>query len=66
MLGYSAFGELAILVGLTNSVREKEDNHGNNGFSSNVQAIIDIDGVVDFMAPVSLNFNRKADTPDVT
>ncbi|MBD0830840.1 hypothetical protein ICJ83_01715 [Aestuariibaculum sp. TT11] len=53
-------------MGLTNSVREKEDNHGNNGFSSNVQAIIDIDGVVDFMAPVSLNFNRKADTPDVT
>lgn len=63
--GCSAGGQLALLVGLTNGVEAMEGNQGNSGFSSKVQAIIDLDGVVDFMAPLSLNLNRKPDSPDV-
>ncbi|HJS01739.1 MAG TPA: alpha/beta hydrolase [Flavobacterium sp.] len=63
--GCSAGGQLALLVGLTNGVQAMEGNQGNSGFSSQVQAIIDLDGVVDFMAPLSLNLNRKPDSPDV-
>lgn len=63
--GCSAGGQLALLVGLTNTIESKEGNHGNLGFSSNIQAIIDLDGVVDFMAPESLNLNRSPNSPDI-
>jgi acetyl esterase/lipase len=63
--GCSAGGQLAMLVGLTNGVESKEGNQGNLGFSSDIQAIVDIDGVVDFMAPLSLNLIRKPNSPDV-
>lgn len=63
--GSSAGGQLAMLVGLTNGVEAKEGNHGNMGVSSDIQAIIDIDGVVNFMAPTSLNLNRKPNSPDI-
>ncbi|MEN3323200.1 alpha/beta hydrolase [Mariniflexile soesokkakense] len=63
--GCSAGGQLAMLVGLTNGIDDKEGNHGNFGFSSDIQAIIDIDGVVNFMAPTSLNLNRKYNSPDI-
>ena len=63
--GCSAGGQLAMLVGLTNGVESKEGNQGNLGFSSNVQAIIDLDGVINFMAPRSLNLNRTPNSYDV-
>lgn len=63
--GCSAGGQLALLVGLTNTIESKEGNHGNSSFSSNIQAIIDLDGVVDFMAPESLNLNRNPNSPDI-
>lgn len=63
--GCSAGGHLAMLTGLTSGVAEKEGTMGYSDFSSDIQAIIDIDGVVDFMAPWSLNLNRKPDSPDV-
>ncbi|MCI9846031.1 alpha/beta hydrolase [Flavobacterium pectinovorum] len=63
--GCSAGGQLAMLVGLTNGVASKEGDQGNLGFSSDIQAIVDIDGVVDFMAPLSLNLTRKPNSPDV-
>jgi len=63
--GCSAGGQLAMLVGLTNGVASKEGDQGNIGFSSDIQAIVDIDGVVDFMAPSSLNLTRKPTSPDV-
>jgi len=63
--GCSAGGQLALLVGLTNGIENKEGNHGNFGYSSDIQAIIDIDGVVDFMAPESLNLTRKPNSPDI-
>lgn len=63
--GCSAGGQLAMLVGLTNGVASKEGDQGNLGFSSEINAIVDIDGVVDFMAPSSLNLTRKPNSPDV-
>ncbi|MDP4210491.1 MAG: alpha/beta hydrolase [Bacteroidota bacterium] len=64
--GCSAGGQLAALVGATNGLEKFEGKQGNNGFSSAVQAVIDIDGVLDFMAPASLNLNRKPDSPDIS
>jgi len=49
--GNSAGGQLATLIGL-------QENHKING-------IIDIDGVVDFLAPGSLNLPRTAQSADV-
>ncbi|MCW0481321.1 alpha/beta hydrolase [Gaoshiqia sediminis] len=63
--GCSAGGQLAALVGMTNGVNQFEGSMGNNGQSSAVQAVIDIDGVLDFMAPLSLNLDRRPDSPDV-
>ncbi len=63
--GTSAGGHLASLVGLTNGVEKFEGTMGNESHSSFVQAIIDIDGVLNFMAPLSLNKERRDDSPDV-
>jgi len=61
--GSSAGGHLASLVGLTGSIPKfeplLESKH-----STKIQAIINLDGVVDFMAPLSLNLERKPDSPD--
>ncbi len=51
VLGCSAGGHLAALVGTTNGMRKFEDKIGNAEHSSNVQAIVDIDGVLDFTDP---------------
>ncbi len=63
--GTSAGGHLASLVGLTNGLEKFEGDMGNESYSSSVQAIIDIDGVLNFMAPISLNKERSDDSPDV-
>jgi pectinesterase len=63
--GCSAGGQLASLVGLTNGVQSFEGGQGNTGWSSAVKAIIDIDGVIDFMAPNSLNLKRQSNSPDI-
>lgn len=63
--GTSAGGQLAALVGMTTRIEKFEGTLGNNEFSSSVQAVIDIDGVVDFMAPSSLNLKRNSDSPDI-
>ncbi len=63
--GCSAGGQLAALVGMTNGVEQFEGNMGITDVSSEVQAIIDIDGVINFMAPTSLNNPRSANSPDV-
>lgn len=62
--GCSAGGHLASLVGLTNGLQQFEGGQGVTGITANVHAIIDIDGVVDFLAPASLNLKRKPDSPD--
>lgn len=50
-LGCSAGGHLAALLGTTNGDRRFEGKGGNPGYSSAVQAIVDIDGVLDFTHP---------------
>ncbi|WP_258103437.1 alpha/beta hydrolase [Marinoscillum sp. MHG1-6] len=62
--GCSAGGQLAALVGLTSGIEKFEGNQGYGQYSSDVKAIIDIDGIVDFLAPASLWVNRKPLTYD--
>lgn len=63
--GCSAGGHLASLVGLTGDVPVLEGSMGNHvGISTKLQAAIDIDGVISFLAPASLNLQRKSDSPD--
>ncbi len=61
--GSSAGGHLASLVGLTSNVPQFEPLLASK-HSTQIQAIINLDGVVDFMAPLSLNLERKPDSPD--
>jgi acetyl esterase/lipase len=49
-LGGSAGGQLAALLGATNGVAAFEGPGANDGPSSAVQAVVDIDGLVDFTA----------------
>jgi len=63
--GCSAGGHLASLVGMTNGLAQFEGKQGNASYSSAVQAIINIDGIVDFLAPASLNKTRTIDSPDI-
>jgi pectinesterase len=63
--GCSAGGQLAALVGMTNGLSKFEGNKGNLNYSSSVDAVIDIDGVVDFLAPASLNLERKPNSADI-
>lgn len=62
--GNSAGGQLAALVGMTNNVSKFEGSLGITTSKSTIHAVIDIDGVVDFMAPASLKIPRKPDSPD--
>jgi len=64
LAGSSAGGQLASLVGLTADVERFEPAH-NAGYNTRIRAIVNLDGVVDFMAPMSLNLVRKSDSPDV-
>lgn len=63
--GCSAGGQLASLVGLTNGIASFEGNQGVTSGNSKVHAIMDIDGVLDFLAPTSLNLVRKPNSPDI-
>lgn len=51
IMGSSAGGLLAALVGTTANVIKFDGDEGNNGVSSKVQAIIDMDGILDFTDP---------------
>ncbi|MBS2097423.1 alpha/beta hydrolase [Carboxylicivirga linearis] len=64
--GCSAGGQLAALIGMTNGIDQFEGNMGNLEYSSDVQAILDIDGVLNFLAPSSLNLKRKPNSADIS
>ncbi len=53
VLGASAGGQLAALLGTTSGLPKFEGEGGNNQYSSAVQAIVDIDGVLAFHHPES-------------
>jgi pectinesterase len=48
VLGFSAGGELAAFMGTTNGIAEFEGKDCSLQSSSNVQAVIDIDGILAF------------------
>jgi len=58
--GSSAGGQLASLIGMTGDLKKFEGNEGNNSVSSGVQAIIDLDGILDFTDP---NESAKDNNP---
>ncbi len=62
--GCSAGGQLASLVALTNGVEKMEGKQGWEEYSNEVQALVDIDGAINFMAPLSLKSPRRPDSPD--
>jgi len=51
--GFSAGGQLATLIGTTNGNKKFEGDICHQKFSSNVQAIIDLDGTLSFVHPES-------------
>jgi len=52
-LGFSAGGELAAFLGVTNDNKKFEGNDCTPGQSSNVDAIVDMDGILAFIHPES-------------
>jgi acetyl esterase/lipase len=56
ILGCSSGGQLAALVGITNGNPEYEGYSGYPGHSSDVQAIVDIDGILDFTSDEALKY----------
>lgn len=64
LLGCSAGGHLAAFVGTTNN-NAKFDDISNNNFSSNVSAVIDIDGILDFTDPAESGKDSDSNKPSV-
>ncbi|GAB4024154.1 alpha/beta hydrolase fold domain-containing protein [Spirosoma koreense] len=62
ILGFSAGGQLAALVGSTNQNPHFEGSGGHVQSSSDVQAIVDIDGVLAFIHPESAEGNDSKST----
>ena len=58
--GCSAGGELAAFLGTTGDMNKFEGSSGYPEYSSRVQSVIDVDGVVDFTAPAE---SAKDDDP---
>lgn len=65
IVGGSAGGQLASLVGATNDNPQYEGQQGYAQFSSTVQAVVDLDGLLDFTDPESLAVKRTAYSADV-
>jgi acetyl esterase/lipase len=65
IVGGSAGGQLASLVGATNGNPHYEGQHGYAEFSSTVQAVVDLDGLLDFTDPESLTVKRTGYSADV-
>lgn len=53
VLGFSAGGELAAFIGVTNGNKKFEGSGEHMAYSSAVQAVIDIDGILAFIHPES-------------
>jgi acetyl esterase/lipase len=51
ILGFSAGGQLAALVGITSGTDKFDADNCSKGHSSSVQAVVDIDGTLTFVAP---------------
>jgi pectinesterase len=62
-LGCSAGGQLVALLGTTNGVEKFEGAGGFAEFSSEVQAVVDIDGILDFTKPESRLYDDDPKKP---
>lgn len=62
--GESAGGQLAMLVAMTNGISYFEGDNCGTKSTSTVHAAINVDGVVSFLMPGSLNTEKKPDSPD--
>ena len=51
VMGFSAGGQLAALIGTTNGMQKFESGVGIARYSTFVQAVVDIDGILDFTDP---------------
>jgi acetyl esterase/lipase len=65
IIGGSAGGQLASLIGATNDNPKFEGNQGHTEFSSQVQAVVDLDGLLDFTDPDNMAVKRTAQSADV-
>lgn len=62
-LGCSAGGQLAALLGATNGLENFEGNGGHENYSSDVQAVVNIDGILDFTKPESRLYDNDPKKP---
>lgn len=65
IIGGSAGGQLASLIGTTNGNQKFEGNDGHAPFSSEVQAVVDLDGLLDFTHEENLAIKRTDYSADV-
>ena len=61
--GCSAGGQLAAFLGTTGNLEKFEGSVGNKGFSTAVQAVIDVDGTMDFTNPAESNKDKDPANP---
>lgn len=64
--GCSAGGQLASLVGATNHIKMFEGSLGYHNYSSAVQAVINMDGLLDFTNAENLQVKRTEKSADVS
>ena len=65
VLGNSAGEHLAAFVGVTNGMKKFEQLTDNQNFSSDAQAIVDIDGILDFTDPAESGKDTDVTKPSV-
>ncbi len=61
--GCSSGGHLAAFMGTTNGIKKFEGSTGNLNHSSNVQAAIDVDGILDFTTPAESGHDTNPEKP---
>ena len=61
--GVSSGGHLAAFLGVTNGLKKFEGFSGNLDHSSNVEAVIDIDGILDFTTPSESGHDNNPKKP---
>jgi pectinesterase len=61
--GCSAGGELAAFLGTTGNLEKFEGSSGNKEFSTAVQAVIVVDGTMDFTNPAESNMDKDPSNP---
>jgi acetyl esterase/lipase len=63
--GYSAGGQLASLLGVTQQNKIFEDGSRKTGLPCRIHAVVDMDGLLDFTDPESLAMKRTENSADV-